>query len=180
MNLGEQLVWALVLAIPVACLAWTIAQEEVFEELREILNAYRQRHRDSFWRQKLAYLPTCPFCSSHYVAAIFLWLFHFKMLADDWRGYAVSLFSVVLLANVYLTVYHWLRAGLRASRARADEAEAWAARAKRLLAATTKRRRRAPWNSRPPLAGGYRVSAVHDPAGEPPERCAGEPQRAQR
>jgi hypothetical protein len=123
MNLGEQLMRGMLLAIPVACLAWTITQEEVFHELREILKAYQERHKDSLWRRKLAYLPTCPYCFSHYVAALFIWLFHFKMLADDWRGYAVSLFSLVLLANAYLTAYQWLRAALRAGRARADEAE---------------------------------------------------------
>jgi hypothetical protein len=180
MNLGGQFVWALLLAIPVACVVWTITQEEVFEELREMLRAYQHRHRDSLWRRKLAYLPTCSYCFSHYVAVLLVWLFHFKMLTDDWRGYAVSLFSLVLLANVYLTAYQWLRASLRAGRARADEAEAWAARARRLLAATARRRKRPPWNPRSPAADGYRVSPVHDLAGSPPERCAGDAQRAQR
>ena len=180
MNLGEQLLRGLLLAMPVACLAWTITQEEVFHELREILKAYQERHKESFWRRKLAYLPTCPYCFSHYVAALFVWLFHYKMLADDWRGYLVSLFSLVLVANVYLTGYQWLRASLRAGRARADQAEARAARAKRLLAATAEGRNRAAWNSRLPLVDGYRVSPIHDLAGDPPERCAGDSQRAQR
>ncbi len=172
MNLGEQLVQALLLAIPIACLAWTITQEEVFHELRDALNAYQERHKHSLWRRKLAYLPTCSYCFSHYVAALFVWLFRFKMLADDWRGYVVSLFSLVLLANVYLTAYQWLRAALRAGRARADQAESRAARARRLLAATARSRNRPPWNSRLPLADGYRVSPIHDLAAGPPERCA--------
>jgi hypothetical protein len=180
MNLGEQFLRALLLAIPVACLAWTITQEEVFHELQEILHAYQQRHKDSLWRRKLAYLPTCPYCFSHYLAALFVWLFHFKMLADDWRGYAVSLFSLVSLANVYLTAYQWLRAALRAGRARADQAEARASRAQRLLAATPETRKRPAWNPRLPPADGYRVSPAHDLAGGPSERCAGDSQRSQR
>ena len=174
MNLGEQLVRGLLLAIPIACLAWTITQEEVFHELRESLKAYQERHKDSFWRRKLAYLPTCPYCFSHYLAALFVWLFQFKMLADDWRGYAVSLFSLVLWANVYLTAYQWLRASLRAGRARADQAEARAARAKRLLAMTAESGKRPARSPRLPLANGYRVSPIHDLSASPPERCAGD------
>ncbi len=180
MNLSEQLVRGLLLAVPIACLAWTITQEEVFHELRAILNAYQERHRDSLWRRKLAYLPTCPYCFSHYVAALFIWLFHFKMYTDDWRGYVVSLFSLVLLANVYLSAYQWLRrpcgpAGrgpMRRKPGPLEPGDCWRH--------TAKRHKRPAWNSRPPLADGYRVSPAHDLAGSPPERCAGDPQRAQR
>src|SRR4051812_127952 len=33
-HLGQQIVWLLILAIPVACVAWTVTKEEVFKEPR--------------------------------------------------------------------------------------------------------------------------------------------------
>jgi hypothetical protein len=124
MDYASQIAFAVLLAIPVACVAWTITQEELFREVQEGLRAYQREHPDSFWRQKLAYLPTCPYCLSHYVAAVFIALFRFRMLADDWRGYVVSLFALVLLANVYITLYNLLRVVLRAAKAAADRAQA--------------------------------------------------------
>lgn len=124
MDFSAQITYALLLAIPVACVAWTVTQEEVFREVRDALKEYQDRHRDSLLRQKLAYLPTCPFCFSHYVAAGFIALFGFRMLVDDWRGYLVSFFTVVLLANVYVSLYNLLRVALRGARALADRAEA--------------------------------------------------------
>jgi hypothetical protein len=127
-----QIAYALVLAVPIACLVWTFTQEEIFREFRDTLKTYQREHGDSFWRKKLAYLPTCPYCFSHYVAIMFLGLFRFRMLVSDWRGYVVSLFTLVLIANVYITAYNMLRAALRASKAIADRAEAHANEAKRL------------------------------------------------
>ena len=124
MDLVGQLGYACVLAIPVACVAWTVTQEEILREFREWLKAFQGRHSDSLWRRKLAYVPTCSYCFSHYVAALFVGLLGFKMLADDWRGYLVSGLTVVLMANVYLSFYCMLRAVLREWRAKADHAEA--------------------------------------------------------
>ena len=123
MGYGSQIAFAFILSVPVACISWTIAQEEFFQEMRNYLVDYQARHRRSWWRRKLAYLPTCPYCLSHYVAGGLVGLLQFKMLADDWRGYVVSLFTLVLIANVYITVYHLLRAGLRYTRLLADRAE---------------------------------------------------------
>lgn len=122
MGYGAQVAYALILSIPVACIAWTVTQEEVFQEFRDFLSRYRTRHRQSWWRRKLAYMPTCPYCLSHYIAAMLIVLLRFKMLADDWRGYLVSLFTLVLIANVYVTLYHMLRVGLRWLRSSADRA----------------------------------------------------------
>jgi hypothetical protein len=124
MDYFGQFCQVLLLAVPMACLVWTFTQEEIFKEFRETLKMYQREHVDSWWRKKLAYVPTCPFCLSHYVAGLFVALFQFKMLTDDWRGYAVSLLSLVMVANVYLTAYNLLRAALRACKAVADRAEA--------------------------------------------------------
>jgi hypothetical protein len=127
MDYVAQIGFAMILAIPVACVVWTFTQEEVFREAREGLKRYCAEHRRPWCWRKLAYLPTCPYCLSQYVGAVFVALFHFHMLADDWRGYVVSLFSLVMIANVYITIYNLLRVSLRAAKARADGAEAYAA-----------------------------------------------------
>lgn len=131
MDLASQLLDALVLAIPVACVVWTFTQEEIFKDVQDALKAYQKKHAGSLWRRKLAYMPTCPYCLSHYVSAVFIAVFRFKMVADDWRGYLVSLFAIVLIANTYITAYHLLRVALRAGRAYADRMEAHAQRAQR-------------------------------------------------
>ncbi len=123
MPYSSQIAFAFILSIPVACISWTVTQEELFKEMREYLAGCQARYRRSWWRRKLAYSPRCAYCLSHYVAGVLVALMNFKMLADDWRGYVVSLFSLVLIANVYLTVYHLLRVELRRIRSLADRAE---------------------------------------------------------
>ena len=123
----EQIATALILAAPVACIAWTFTHEEIFRGLRQRIAAHQGRRQDSSWRKSMAYMLTCEYCFSHYVAALFVALFDFKMVTHDWRGYVVGLFTIVLIANVYLTFYQLLRVALRRSKAMADRAEALAA-----------------------------------------------------
>ena len=123
MDYGSQIAFALILSIPVACITWTVTQEEIFGEMRRNLVRYQSRYGHSWWRRTAAYMPTCPYCFSHYVAGMLIALLHFKMLAGDWRGYVVSLFTLVLIANVYITVYHLFRVGLKWARSLADRAE---------------------------------------------------------
>ncbi len=108
MPLSQQVVWLFVLAIPIASIAWTVTQEEVFLEAREFfLRRYRQsRH---WYSRKFFYLFTCHYCFSHYVAIVFLALTRFKLLYLDWRGYLISLFALVYVANFYMSLYAWLR-----------------------------------------------------------------------
>ena len=35
MSLGSQIIYLFIIAIPVACVAWTVTQEEIFREPRE-------------------------------------------------------------------------------------------------------------------------------------------------
>jgi hypothetical protein len=135
MDYAGQFQFALLLALPIACVAWTVTQEEVFKEVRDALKAYQRRHAGSLWRRKLAYMPTCPYCFSHYLAALFIAVFRFKMLVDDWRGYLVSLFALVLIANVYVSLYSLLRVALRGAKGAADRAEVGARDVRRLTAA---------------------------------------------
>lgn len=108
MTLSDQVVWLVVLAIPIASISWTITQEEIFREPREYCVRMSRQGR-SVWARKFFYLFTCHYCTSHYVAAVFLGLTGFKLLYLDWRGYIISLFALVFVANFYISLYAWLR-----------------------------------------------------------------------
>src|SRR6476619_4066770 len=61
-----QLFWLLILAIPIACVAWTVTHEEVFREPREYC-VERSRRAPRLLERKFFYLFTCEYCFSHYV-----------------------------------------------------------------------------------------------------------------
>src|SRR4051812_24746914 len=103
-----QVFWLLILAIPIACVARTVVFEEIFREPREWCEQKSQTCR-SLLQRKFFYLFTCEYCFSHYVTIFFLFLTRFKLLLDDWRGYLLSLFALVLVANSYLNLYSRLR-----------------------------------------------------------------------
>jgi hypothetical protein len=102
----------LLVALPVACVAWTVTHEEVFREPREFCKDKSQKCH-SLAVRKFFYLFTCEYCFSHYVAALALWLFRFQMLYAGWRGYVVAWFSVVWMANVYMSVFNLLRLDIK-------------------------------------------------------------------
>src|SRR5256885_7990226 len=112
MSLGTQIVWLLVLAVPVACIAWTVTHEEVFREPREYCLRERSSARSILLR-KFFYLFTCEYCFSHYVTILFLALTRYRLLLDDWRGYVISFFALVLVANAYLNLYSRLRVDIQ-------------------------------------------------------------------
>jgi hypothetical protein len=103
-----QLVWLFVLAIPVACVAWTVTHEEIFREPREY-SAERSKNGRTLFERKFFYLFTCEYCFSHYVTIFFLFVTRYKLLLDDWRGYLISFFAVVAIANAYMSAFARLR-----------------------------------------------------------------------
>jgi len=107
-QLGLQIVWLLVLAVPVACVAWTVTHEEVFREPRELC-AERSREARSALARKFFYLFTCEYCFSHYVTIFFLFVTRYRLLFDDWRGYLISFFALVAVANLYMSSFGRLR-----------------------------------------------------------------------
>jgi hypothetical protein len=112
MPISLQLIWLFVLAMPVACVVWTITHEEVFREPRE----YCRRQCDSsqtMWRRKFFYLFTCEYCFSHYVVVAFLIITRYKLLYEDWRGYLLALFALVWIANQYMSVFARLRLDIK-------------------------------------------------------------------
>ena len=124
-SLGLQVAWLLVLAVPVACIAWTVTHEEVFREPRQ----YCQRECAqtlSVWRRKFFYVFTCEYCFSHYVSAAVLLLTRYRLLYSDWRGYLVAFFALVWVANQYMSIYNRLRLDIKHEQVeiKADEQEA--------------------------------------------------------
>jgi len=106
--LSHQFAFLVLLALPIACVSWTITHEEVFREPREYCKDKAERCKPVLMR-KFFYLFTCEYCFSHYVAAFFLWITHFTLLYVGWRGYLVSWFGLVWIANVYMSGFNRLR-----------------------------------------------------------------------
>jgi hypothetical protein len=100
-----QLVWLFVLAMPVACVSWTLTKEELVREPREVLVAERNNPENGIFTRKVCFLLTCHYCLSHYVALFFLVVTRFKLLCAGWRGYLIAFFAVVWVANFYMVVF---------------------------------------------------------------------------
>jgi hypothetical protein len=117
-----QIVWLLLLAIPIACVAWTVTHEEVFREPREYF-AERSRCARSLLARKFFYLLTCEYCFSHYVAIFFLIVTRYRLLLDDWRGYLIAFFALVAVANVYMSSFGRLRQEVKSEKLEAEKKE---------------------------------------------------------
>ena len=115
MSLGQQLAFLFILAIPIASVAWTVTHEEVFREPRDWCKKNSEMCRRTVER-KFFYLFTCEYCFSHYITAIFLFITRFKLLYVDWRGYLVSGFALVWVANVYMNIYARIRLDIKRER----------------------------------------------------------------
>ncbi|CAN5914391.1 hypothetical protein BH11GEM1_BH11GEM1_23070 [soil metagenome] len=102
------LVALFVLAIPVACITWTVTHEEILREPREWC-ATRSKSARGLLRRKFFYVFTCEYCFSHYVTAALLVVTRYRLFFDDWRGYAIAGFSLVWIANVYMSLFGRLR-----------------------------------------------------------------------
>jgi len=112
LTLTHQTATLLLLAVPVACVAWTVTHEEVFREPREYCKKKSER-APALPARKFFYLFTCEYCFSHYVAALALLLFHFQLLYQGWRGYLVGWFALVWIANVYMSLFNRLRLDIK-------------------------------------------------------------------
>lgn len=112
MDLGSQIAWLFVLAIPVACISWTVTHEEVFREPR-LYFTIKSRKGKTLAVRKLFYMLTCEYCFSHYVTLLMLAITHFKLLLDDWRGYLIAGFALVWIANVYMSLYTFIRIDIK-------------------------------------------------------------------
>lgn len=104
--------WLFILAMPIACVAWTVTHEEVFREPREFC-IKKSKDCVSLWKRKFFYLFTCEYCFSHYVTIALLLLTGYKLFLDDWRGYILAGFALVWIANIYMSLYNIIRIDLK-------------------------------------------------------------------
>ena len=114
-ELSTQIIWLFVLAIPIACIAWTVTHEEVFRELREYCIRC-SKARKSLLARKFFYLFTCEYCFSHYVAILLLILTNYRLLMNNWSGYVIAGFALVWIANVYMNLFALIRIDLKKER----------------------------------------------------------------
>jgi hypothetical protein len=125
----DQLFWLTMLALVVACLSWTATHEEITRAPREWLTRCSHECRWG-WQRALAYMFTCEYCFSHYVAAGVVAFTGYRLLLDDWRGYVLAWLALVAVANAYMSAYGRLRVEIRKERAESQESEARAKRVK--------------------------------------------------
>jgi hypothetical protein len=115
MDLQTQIIWLFILSIPIACIAWTVTHEEVFREPREFC-VNRSQNGKTMLTRKFFYLFTCEYCFSHYVTILMLLLTNYKLLMDNWVGYVIGGFGLVWVANVYMSLYNFLRVDIKKER----------------------------------------------------------------
>jgi hypothetical protein len=118
----QQLFWLLILAIPIACVARTVVFEEIFREARDYC-ADRSKNCGGLLKRKFFYVFTCEYCFSHYVTIFFLILTRFRLLLDDWRGYILAFFALVMVANAYMNLYSRLRVDITQAKVETKKVE---------------------------------------------------------
>lgn len=112
MDIFMQILWLFVLAIPIACVAWTVTHEEVFREPREWCVKCSQNAK-TILRRKFFYLFTCEYCFSHYITILFLVMSDFQLLLKGWKGYLIAFFALVFIANLYMSLFALLRQAIK-------------------------------------------------------------------
>ena len=115
MTLQQQIVYLFIMALPIACVAWTVTHEEVFREPREYCEKKCQNGKSIVVR-KFFYLFTCEYCFSHYIVLIFLIITKYQLLYTGWRGYLIAFFALVWIANVYMSLFGFIRVGMKSER----------------------------------------------------------------
>lgn len=122
MDLQSQIIWLFILAIPIACISWTVTHEEVFREPRDYcLRASREGK--TLLTRKFFYLFTCEYCFSHYITILMLAVTEYQLLLGDWRGYLIGGFALVWIANIYMSLYAFIRIDIKKERIKAKNEE---------------------------------------------------------
>ena len=122
MAIATQIIWLFVLAVPIACISWTVTHEEIFREPHEWCVRHSKNDRFLLIR-KFFYLFTCEYCFSHYVTIGFLFFTDYKLLLNDWRGYILAGFSLVFMANVYMSLFALLRQAIKKEKVEIEKIE---------------------------------------------------------
>ena len=110
--LSYQIIYLFIMALAIACIAWTVTHEEVFREPREYCEK-KSKESKTLLQRKIMYLFTCEYCFSHYVTFLFLFITRYHLLYYNWRGYLIAFFALVWVANVYMSLFGFIRVGMK-------------------------------------------------------------------
>ena len=122
MALNTQIIYLLLLAIPIACASWTVTHEEIFKEPREYC-IHWSKEGSSIIKRKFFYVFTCEYCFSHYVTAAFIIFTRYHLLFDNWKGYIIAEFALVWIANIYMSLFSLLRQDIKKEKIEIEEKE---------------------------------------------------------
>jgi len=64
---------------------------------------------------------TCEYCFSHYVTIAFIIITNYTLLFTDWRGYLIGGFSIVWVANIYMSLFFLLRIDIKKEKVTIEE-----------------------------------------------------------
>ena len=118
MTTGEleiQIIELMLIALAVASISWTITHEELLREPRQFCERC-SREAPRLIQRKLFYVFTCEYCLSHWISLLFVAITHFRLIYTDWRGYLLSLFALVWIANQYMSIFGRLRLDIKRER----------------------------------------------------------------
>ena len=119
MDLSTQVRDLFLLPLAIACISWTITHEEVFKEPRDFCIA-KSKNSKSIFVRKFFYLFTCEYCFSHYITIFILIITGYHLLFSDWRGYVIGGFALVWIANIYMSLFAFVRVGMKKEKMEAD------------------------------------------------------------
>src|SRR5580765_569952 len=119
MNPTTQILLLFVLALPVACVSWTVTHEDLFQEPRYYC-VRKSRECSSFMGRRIYDLFTCEYWFSHDVAPGTLMATRNQLLYPGWRGYG---FALVWISNQYIGVFNRLRLTIRNERVEIETRE---------------------------------------------------------
>jgi hypothetical protein len=117
--LGTQILWLVLLSLPVSCIAWTVTHEDLFREPREYC-IRRSESAGRWYIRKFFYLFSCEYCFSHYVALAVLIMTGYRLLLPDWRGFVLAGFALVWVANLSMSLFARLRLEIKSERVDID------------------------------------------------------------
>jgi hypothetical protein len=151
-----QLLWLFVLAAPIACVAWTVTHEEVFSEVHEWC-AHKSTNSRQLLQRKFFYLFTCEYCFSHYVAAAVVLVTGYRLLIPDWRGAILAWFTLVWVANIYMSLFGRLRLDIKREHVEIKAEEIEVEKEEAAMPAANGRARRSSTAPRPPARPAHRA-----------------------
>lgn len=119
MDLSNQVRDLFLIPLAIASISWTVTHEEVFKEPREYC-IRKSKRCEKLLQRKFFYLFTCEYCFSHYITILFLIITRYHLLFTDWRGYLLGGFGLVWIANIYMSLFGFIRVGMKKEKLEAN------------------------------------------------------------